>query len=153
MTGTIAAPEAPSSQAVSRRAFLRTGTLVGAEVVVVVAPLADAIFAAPAGATGTFVSGDLDLHLLRRATYGLTPKTVSKIKSTGRTVWLEQQLASDAIDDPFVEAFIADRLPRLSWSYRLILAEVLEKRCRAGSVTDIFPGIPSDRLDVVGTRP
>jgi hypothetical protein len=37
--------------------------------------------------------------------------------------------------------------------HRWILAEVLEKRCRAGSVSDIFPGISSDRLDVVGARP
>ncbi|MEA2555307.1 MAG: hypothetical protein QOI60_638 [Actinomycetota bacterium] len=36
--------------------------------------------------------------------------------------------------------------------YRLILAEVLEKRCRAGSVSDIFPGLSGDRLDIVGTR-
>jgi uncharacterized protein (DUF1501 family) len=37
--------------------------------------------------------------------------------------------------------------------YRLILAEVLEKRCRAGSVSDIFPGLSGARLDIVGTRP
>lgn len=116
MRGSIAPASAPTSPAVSRRAFLRTGALVGVGVAVAGAPLADAIFATPAGAAGTFVSNDLDLHLLRRATYGLTPNTASKIKSTGRSAWLEQQLAPEGIDDSFVDGFIADRLPRLSWS-------------------------------------
>ena len=37
--------------------------------------------------------------------------------------------------------------------YRLVLAEILEKRCRVGSVSDVFPGLPSDRLGIVGPRP
>jgi uncharacterized protein (DUF1501 family) len=37
--------------------------------------------------------------------------------------------------------------------YRLILAEILEKRCRAGSLTEVFPNISSDRLGVVLQKP
>lgn len=36
--------------------------------------------------------------------------------------------------------------------YRLVLAEILEKRCGASSVGQIFPGIPQDRLGVVRPR-
>jgi uncharacterized protein (DUF1501 family) len=36
--------------------------------------------------------------------------------------------------------------------YRLVLAEILEKRCGAGTVGGIFPGISSDRLGVVRPR-
>jgi uncharacterized protein (DUF1501 family) len=38
--------------------------------------------------------------------------------------------------------------------YRKVLAEILEKRCRAASgVSTIFPGIDSERYDIVNTRP
>lgn len=37
--------------------------------------------------------------------------------------------------------------------YRAILAEILEKRCEATSVADVFPGLPSDRPGVVNQRP
>jgi uncharacterized protein (DUF1501 family) len=37
--------------------------------------------------------------------------------------------------------------------YRTILAEVLERRCRAGSVSDVFPGLSSTRPEVVVARP
>jgi uncharacterized protein (DUF1501 family) len=36
--------------------------------------------------------------------------------------------------------------------YRWILAEVLEKRCRAGSVSTIFPGVGPERLGVATVR-
>ena len=36
--------------------------------------------------------------------------------------------------------------------YRLVLAEILEKRCGASSMGQIFPGIPQDRLGVVRPR-
>ncbi len=36
--------------------------------------------------------------------------------------------------------------------YRLILAEVLEKRCQTSSISTIFPGISGDRLGVVNPR-
>ncbi len=36
--------------------------------------------------------------------------------------------------------------------YRRILAEVLEDRCGAGSLTDVFPGLGSERLNVTDAR-
>ena len=36
--------------------------------------------------------------------------------------------------------------------YRSILAEILEKRCEASSVSEIFPDLPSDRPDIVNLR-
>jgi hypothetical protein len=36
--------------------------------------------------------------------------------------------------------------------YRHVLAEVLEKRCGAGSVSNVFPGIGSERPGVVNPR-
>lgn len=36
--------------------------------------------------------------------------------------------------------------------YRVVLAEILEKRCGAGSLTDVFPGIGSERLGIVTPR-
>jgi uncharacterized protein (DUF1501 family) len=37
--------------------------------------------------------------------------------------------------------------------YRTLLAEVLEKRCRASGVGSVFPGLPSGRPDVFLPRP
>jgi uncharacterized protein (DUF1501 family) len=37
--------------------------------------------------------------------------------------------------------------------YRSILAEILEKRCRASGVSTVFPGLGSDRPGVVNQKP
>ncbi len=37
--------------------------------------------------------------------------------------------------------------------YRKVLAELLEKRCEAGSVSDVFPGLDSSRLNIATPRP
>jgi uncharacterized protein (DUF1501 family) len=37
--------------------------------------------------------------------------------------------------------------------YRTLLAEILEKRCRAAAGAEVFPGIGSGRLGVVNQRP
>ena len=37
--------------------------------------------------------------------------------------------------------------------YRKVLAEILEKRCEATSVSSVFPGIDSDRYGIVNARP
>jgi uncharacterized protein (DUF1501 family) len=37
--------------------------------------------------------------------------------------------------------------------YRAILAEILEKRCGAGSVTDVFPGVGAERVGALNLRP
>jgi uncharacterized protein (DUF1501 family) len=36
--------------------------------------------------------------------------------------------------------------------YRWVLAEILEKRCRAGSVSEIFPNLGSERLGLASQR-
>jgi uncharacterized protein (DUF1501 family) len=36
--------------------------------------------------------------------------------------------------------------------YRVLLAEILERRCGAGSLTSVFPGLPADRLGIVEAR-
>jgi hypothetical protein len=36
--------------------------------------------------------------------------------------------------------------------YRLVLAEILEQRCRAGSVSSVLPGIGSQRPGIVNPR-
>ena len=33
-----------------------------------------------------------------------------------------------------------------------MLAEILEKRCGSGTLTDVFPGIGAERLDLVQTK-
>ena len=39
------------------------------------------------------------LHLLRRATYGVTPELLAQARAVGAQAWLDQQLAPDEIDD------------------------------------------------------
>ena len=52
-------------------------------------------------------------------------------------------LAPDALIDNDLNA---------TTEYRTLLAEILEKRCGTGSVSDVFPGISSDRLGIVTPR-
>jgi uncharacterized protein (DUF1501 family) len=37
--------------------------------------------------------------------------------------------------------------------YRWVLAEILEKRCRLGTATDVFPGLDSTRINCVNVKP
>ncbi len=102
----------------SRRQMLRT-TALGAGVAVGGTAVSSLLGAAPAlaGTSPTdFVSADLDLHLLRRATYGATPNLLSQVRSAGRNAWLDRQLAPASIDDSSCDGLIADRYPHLSWS-------------------------------------
>ena len=69
---------------------------------------------ASAGGTVSFVPTDPDLHLLRRATYGITPNLQKDIRRLGRNRWLEQQLDPTSINDAFVEDYIHDRMPNLN---------------------------------------
>ena len=98
--------------------MLRTAAL-GAGVAVAGTTLPGLLGSTPAlagtGAAG-FVPADLDLHLLRRATYGATPTLLEQVKSTGRNAWVDEQLAPASIDDSSCESLIAGRYPHLSWS-------------------------------------
>ncbi|MFZ0325003.1 MAG: DUF1800 domain-containing protein, partial [Actinomycetes bacterium] len=68
----------------------------------------------PAGSS--FVPADLDLHLLRRATYGPTPATLAAVQRKGRVAWVDDQLHPAGIDDSFCDQLLATRFPGLSWS-------------------------------------
>lgn len=70
--------------------------------------------AAEAGSGADFVPADLNLHLLRRATFGPTPALASAIKAQGRRAWLSKQLAPETIDDSSCDQLIKDRFPRVN---------------------------------------
>ncbi|GIJ60608.1 hypothetical protein Vau01_081240 [Virgisporangium aurantiacum] len=48
----------------------------------------------------TPLTRDPVLHLLRRATFGPTPDSVSEVKQLGIDAWLDRQLAPDTVSDP-----------------------------------------------------
>ncbi len=49
-------------------------------------------------------------HLLRRATFGATPRSLAEVNRLGATAWLERQLDPARIDDPVCDRILA-RLP------------------------------------------
>ena len=109
MRGNSAAPT------LTRRSLLRTGV---AGAAVVGSGALPSLLAVPASAAvgASFAGSDQDLHLLRRATWGATPRTLKQLGTMGATRWLEQQLDPDSIRDGFCEDLIAERFPRLGWS-------------------------------------
>ena len=68
------------------------------------------------GAGSDFVANDQDLHLLRRATFGPTPASVSSIRSLGHREWLERQLSPNKIDDSECSGLIRQRFHRVNWT-------------------------------------
>ncbi|MEO8106742.1 MAG: DUF1800 domain-containing protein [Actinomycetes bacterium] len=98
-----------------RRLFGLAAAGAGGLSVAAVAPTG-AASAADAGSGADFVSGDLNLHLLRRATFGPTPSLKSAVKKQGRSQWLNNQLSPASIDDSSCERLIRDRFPRVNWS-------------------------------------
>ena len=96
-----------------RRTFVRTAGITAALASTGIA--ADLFRAIPASAGGTasFVPADPDLHLLRRATYGITPNLQKDIRRLGRNRWLNGSSA-DLINDAFVQDYIHDRMPNLN---------------------------------------
>ncbi len=65
------------------------------------------------------LGGDSTLHLLRRATYGLSPSLVSHAKHVGSRAWLEEQLAPKSIKDTTANKML-EHFPRLTWSIRKV---------------------------------
>lgn len=93
----------------SRRAAISAGAGVAAA-----AAIATSLgSAAPASADGnSYTSADLLgndqlLHLLRRASYGLTPKLIREATLIGGAAWLEQQLSPTTIPDPNTDLIMA----------------------------------------------
>ncbi len=64
----------------------------------------------------SFVPADLDLHLLRRATWGPTPTLLTRIRAMGADAWLEEQLAPGGIDDSACATMVAAKFPLLATS-------------------------------------
>jgi hypothetical protein len=92
-------PSGTAVSTLSRRQMLRTAAM-GAGVAVGGSALSTLLGPVPAFADATaFVPSDLDLHLLRRATYGATPGLLKQARSMGRNAWLDKQLAPASIDD------------------------------------------------------
>jgi uncharacterized protein (DUF1800 family) len=116
MRGTIAPDGAPATAPVTRRSFVRAATAVS--VVAGSGVGAGLLRATPASAAGSFVSTDPDLHLLRRATWGITPQSQRAIRRMGRGRWLDRQLDPDPIKDSFVEDFIKHRMPNLDMNVK-----------------------------------
>jgi uncharacterized protein (DUF1800 family) len=113
MRGTAEPDAGLATTTVSRRSFVRSATAATALAGTGLAStgLLDAV---PASAAGTFVPTDQDLHLLRRATNGITPALQKEIRRLGRRRWLDRQLAPRSIDDRVVDHFIAQRMPNLT---------------------------------------
>jgi uncharacterized protein (DUF1800 family) len=123
MRGTHTADDglAAASTTLPRRQVLRTGALgavgaAGIAAALLRAPEADAATRASSGATASFVPGNHNLHLLRRATFGATPAMVARIKKMGPEAWLDQQLKPATIPDTACTELIAQRLPMANWT-------------------------------------
>ena len=76
--------------------------------------------ATPAAAAGaaSFLPKDPDLHVLRRATWGPTPRLAQQIHKMGVDAWLDEQLHPNRIDDRALAKLIAARFPDLSMSLK-----------------------------------
>ena len=114
MRGTTEADAGLATAEVSRRSFVRTAT--AASVLAGSGVAAGLLGTSPALAAGSFVPPDPDLHLLRRATWGITPSLQKEIRRMGRNRWLDRQLDPRSIRDDFVEDFIRARFPDLDLS-------------------------------------
>ena len=70
------------------------------------------------------------LHVIRRATYGPTPRLVDDVTSHGPTAWLERQLRPASVPDP-AGATVRALFPEAGWTipevYRAIAAGRIER--------------------------
>jgi hypothetical protein len=82
------------------------------------------------GARPSAASRAAALHLIRRATYGPTPRLVAEVRSRGTSAWLERQLRPGSIPDP-VGSTLRSLYPEAGWSipqvYRAIAAGQTEE--------------------------
>lgn len=72
-----------------------------------------------AGPIPTVLVPDAELHLARRATFGLSADVVADVKAKGAEAWLAEQLAPESIDDGEMDAILG-RYPILDASARRI---------------------------------
>lgn len=74
---------------------------------------------APPGPLATVLSQDQELHVLRRATFGLTPTLVADIQEQGIESWLDRQLNPSSIGDGLVDDLLK-RFSALNWTAKQI---------------------------------
>ncbi len=110
----MTATETAEPREISRRALVRTA-MVGATAGAGVLP---SLLAASPASAAPFVSGDPDVHLLRRATFGPTQASLKQLRAKGANAWIEQQLTPGSIKDDYVEGLIAKRYPDLDMPLR-----------------------------------
>ncbi|GAA2548098.1 hypothetical protein GCM10010435_16830 [Winogradskya consettensis] len=115
----------PATSRITRRRVVGGTAAVGAALVVPAVVSSSAASAAPAT---ELVPADADLHLLRRATYGLTAASVAEIRRIGRSAWLDRQLDPASIRDDR-GADIAARFPLAGASN-----DTLKARVKAGTL-------------------
>jgi uncharacterized protein (DUF1800 family) len=107
--------EAPATSALPRRRFIRNAAAGAAVLGSGTLPaLLNGTTARAAAGSRSFVPNDPDLHLARRASWGLTPKLASQVRRMGGHGWLERQLNPRSIDDGRLEHLIATRFPDLT---------------------------------------
>ncbi|WP_436526623.1 DUF1800 domain-containing protein [Actinoplanes sp. HUAS TT8] len=77
---------------------------------------------APATTSG-LLAADPQLHLLRRATFGPSPASITEIRALGAAGWLDRQLKPASIDDARLDGLVA-RLPLAGASIAEVRAKV-----------------------------
>ncbi|GAA2530285.1 DUF1800 domain-containing protein [Pilimelia columellifera] len=87
---------------------------------------------ASANTTGTtlasgLVDADPLTHLLRRATYGATPESLTEVRTLGAAAWIERQLDPAAIADPVCDDLLT-RLPMARMTITQVRGEVTAGR-------------------------
>ncbi len=118
LTTTLEAPRpaALAAAPVARPTSSRRRLLVGLAAATVAATAVQATKPTPAAAA----EDDALLHLLRRATFGLTPALVAAAQKQGAADWLAAQLDPSSVDDTEMDALLK-RWPRLdlrAWEVR-----------------------------------
>lgn len=101
----------------SRRSLLRAAAAAG----VLTVPALTGVRPAEAAVGGVPLSSDPVLHLVRRATYGVTPATLAHARAIGRTAWVDEQLNPGRLPDTACNAALA-RFPALSWTGAAVVA-------------------------------
>lgn len=104
-----------SPQLSRRGLFGLTGAAVAAGSVGATTLATPAVAAASGLSPATLLGSDPLPHLLRRATYGVTPDLLAEARTLGAKKWLDQQLNPATISDP-VQADVAALFPHLTRS-------------------------------------
>jgi uncharacterized protein (DUF1800 family) len=67
-----------------------------------------------------YLAVDPGMHLLRRASFGLTPALIAEVHAKGSRNWLEEQLAPSTVSDTTMNAILSKHFARLNWAIRQV---------------------------------